>query len=599
MAFKVEKLSVIAAMVLVGAALVTYFFRGTPADFASPFALIGAIIVLIPLMRRTLGPPAGTLAAGNDTEILGMPGSIEDKHDSTSGIDLSVLAREHRRKQWTKAETVVNSILDRCIELAGSGIDAQTIAVLFPTNDGGYKIRRYRSRSEHINEDAVIYPGVGVIGSFLKDGLKQLKLEEILTDSMTLHYYRHDAGVRSLMASPIVVEGVERGAFIADSTEKAHFRDEDHEHLKVVAELCGTAVYYTYRSTEHKLALDRLSAMSSTEKHFLQEHDIEAVLDKLAEIIPFAFKCNRMTISLRNPDGKTGTIKRAWGVEADTLRGTDFPLGTRSLAAVVYDKNIALFRDFAEDRYEIRYGEDEPHSRELTSFLAFPIGMGKCIGAILLESQRPKAFSERSRDLLSRLVTSAGIAIEKIQVLHQTKALATHDGLTGLNNHRRFQQLLREAITRSGRYQEPLALVIADIDYFKKVNDTYGHRFGDTVLKIVAAKLQSGIREGIDSAARYGGEEFALVLEKMDAQSAVETVDRIRLQVSEMLFQTPQGKEITITMSFGIAIYMQHGRHQETLIQNADKALYRAKENGRNRVELYFNPGAKIKGAPA
>ena len=109
------------------------------------------------------------------------------------------------------------------------------------------------------------------------------------------------------------------------------------------------------------------------------------------------------------------------------------------------------------------------------------------------------------------------------------------------------------------------------------------------MLKTVASKLQGSIREGIDNAARYGGEEFALILAETDGSHAFETVDRIRQQISEIIFQNPIGKEMHITLSFGIAVYGYHAKNQELLISRADKALYRAKENGRNRAELYFN----------
>jgi diguanylate cyclase (GGDEF)-like protein len=250
---------------------------------------------------------------------------------------------------------------------------------------------------------------------------------------------------------------------------------------------------------------------------------------------------------------------------------------------------MCIFRNFAADRYEIRYRDDEPRRRELMSFLAFPIGVKECKGLILLESLKANAFPESSRKLLRRLMTSAAIALEKIQLLERTEALATHDGLTGLFNHRQFQALLKEAITRTIRYKDPLALVICDIDHFKKINDSYGHRFGDTVLRAIAARLQQGIREGVDVAARYGGEEFALVLGKTDAQGALDTVERLRAEIAEATFQTPRGREINITMSFGIAIYGRHARNQEALIQKADKALYSAKDNGRNRAQLYYD----------
>jgi diguanylate cyclase (GGDEF)-like protein len=333
-------------------------------------------------------------------------------------------------------------------------------------------------------------------------------------------------------------------------------------------------------------------AMSSTEKFFFQKQEMDAVFDRMAEIIPFAFPCARMTISLKNEDTDTATIKRAWGVDAEGFLNLTFPLKDKSLAGVLYAKNVWFFRNFSTSHYEIRYSTDEPYTHTLASFLAFPIGVDECKGLILLESHEKDAFSPSSRDLLSRLVTSAGIAIEKIQILQKTESMATHDGLTGLVNHQKFQNYLKEAITRSIRYKDPLALVICDIDYFKKINDTWGHQFGDSILKTVSLRLLSSIREGIDVVARYGGEEFALILEKNDGRQAIETAERIRQTLEKTTFQTPQGKEISVTMSFGVAIYGVHARTQESLIQKADKALYAAKQGGRNRCEIYMDVNA-------
>jgi diguanylate cyclase (GGDEF)-like protein len=504
------------------------------------------------------------------------------------GVDLSVIGTEYRRSRHREFEKIIDGILDNCVKLILARIDAHTAAIFFPTNDGGYTIRHCLSKSESVNRDAVIYPGVGVIGSFLKDGLKQLKLTDIVTDSITLYYYTKDAGIRSLMASPIIADGVERGTIIVDSTEKDHFTDEDHAYLATMAELLGRAVYHAYLYNQHKLDHERLVALSNTEKYFFQERDIDGVLDKLVEIIPFAFHCERLMISLFDGNKETGSIKRVWGQQTDGLLNLSFSLQDKSLANIVFNNYLCLFRNFSEERYEIRHGKDEPQTSDFGSFLAYPLGVDTCKGTILVESVNKNTYTERNRDLMARLVSSAGIAIEKIQILHQTENLAIRDGLTGLYNHRQFQLLLKEAITRSIRYTKPLALVICDIDHFKKVNDTYGHRYGDTVLKTVASKLQSSIREGIDNAARYGGEEFALILAETDATQAFETVDRIRQQISLMIFQNPVGTEMPVTLSFGIAVYGRHAKNQELLIGRADKALYKAKENGRNRVELYY-----------
>ena len=565
-----------------------YFIGGTIQKIGVPLGITLAIAFTIRnLKKKSIHKKSTSEETYSELPIIQQ--AKKSVEGGVTGIDVSVIGTEYRRGKHREFEKHIDCILDKCIKLIHSHIDSHTTAIFFPTHDGGYKIRKHLSKSDFVNKDAVIYPGVGIIGSFLKDGLKQLKLTDIVTDSMTLYYYKKDAGIRSLMASPIIADDVERGTIIVDSTEKDNFTDEDHSYLSTMADLLGQAVYNSYLYNQHRLDHERLVAMSNTEKYFFKEHSIEGVLDKLVEIVPFAFHCDRLTISLFDDNNETGVIKRVWGQLTDNLLNLPFSIQDKSLANIVFKKYLCLFRNFSEEHYEIRHSKDEPHCNEFGSFLAYPLGVDKCKGMILLESLYKDTYTERSRDLMSRLVSSAGIVIEKTQLLKQTENLAIRDGLTGLYNHRQFQLLLKEAITRSIRYKKPLALVICDIDHFKKVNDSYGHRYGDTVLKTVASKLQSSIREGIDNAARYGGEEFALILAETDGSHAFETVDRIRQQISEIIFQNPIGKEMHITLSFGIAVYGYHAKNQELLISRADKALYRAKENGRNLAELYFN----------
>ncbi len=508
--------------------------------------------------------------------------------EGLGAVDFSVIGTDYRLQQLKDFEKTIDEVLDVCIKLVHAHINSYSVAIFFPGAKGGFEIRRYFSPDDHIDKAAVITPGVGVVGSFLKGGLAPVKLDDIVSDSTTLYYYQQDAGVRSLIASPIIIEEMEKGLIIVDSKEKQHFTHEDQAFLSAMADFCGRSVYNAYLYNQHRLDHERLVAMSSTEKYFFKEHKIDAVLDKLVEIIPFAFHCERLTIGFLDREYENINIKRAWGHHTEGLSGLTCSIQSKSISNLIFTKNMALCRNFSRDHYEIRFCTEEPQVEEFRSFLAFPIGVENCKGVILLESLRNNAFSETSKELLARLVSSAGIAIEKIDLLEQTENLAIRDGLTGLYNHRQFQHMLKEAITRSLRYKTDLSLVLCDIDHFKKLNDTYGHRFGDAVLKAISGALQSSIREGIDNAARYGGEEFTLILGETGAVSVKETVDRIRQHIADMVFQTPTGKDIHCTLSFGIAIYGVHAKNQELLIKRADKALYKAKENGRNRVEMYL-----------
>ncbi|MBD3242592.1 MAG: diguanylate cyclase [Chitinivibrionales bacterium] len=576
----------IAMLVMLAGALLSYAAGGEWRLYALPaflgFAFAGGIGLLRTPQQISV---TDTEIEHRETPLLQTLGrEVSDQQDV---IDVRALGAKYRREQRVEAEDVVNGILDDCIALIRMRVESHTVAVFFPTVDGGYKVQRFFSRSEFVNKDAVIYPGVGVIGSFLKDGLKQLKLQEIVSDSKTLYYYTRDVGIRSLMASPVVTNGVERGTIIVDSTEPKHFTDEDHAYLSRIAAILSRAVYYTYLCNEYKLKHDRLVAMSGTEKEFFTHLDMDSILDRMVEIIPYAVSCDRLSISVRNDEEETGAILRVYGQHTGNLLNTTFPLNGKTLIPLLYSKNLSIFRNFSEQHYEPRYRDDEPVHREFRSFLAVPLGVDQCRGAILMESTRANAFSSSHRDLLARLATSAGLAIEKLQNLERAKALATHDGLTGLINHRQFQLLLTDQIRRAKRYNEPLSLVLCDIDHFKQINDNYGHPFGDVVLKGVADNLRESIRIGIDTAARYGGEEFALILVKTDAQHAVETADRIRQAIGAIPFREPRGEEVRVTMSFGIAVFGEHATTSANLIKRSDQALYRAKESGRNRVELF------------
>ncbi len=158
------------------------------------------------------------------------------------------------------------------------------------------------------------------------------------------------------------------------------------------------------------------------------------------------------------------------------------------------------------------------------------------------------------------------------------EALATLDGLTGLKNHRAFQERLEREWERTLRYNTPLSLLLLDVDHFKQYNDTFGHPAGDQVLQTVAHLLQRGARDS-DFAARYGGEEFVVVLPHTDCAGARTAAERLRAAIGQAPW--PQRP---VTASFGVATLTAAMRSRAELIAQADRALYRSKESGRNRV---------------
>jgi two-component system cell cycle response regulator len=166
---------------------------------------------------------------------------------------------------------------------------------------------------------------------------------------------------------------------------------------------------------------------------------------------------------------------------------------------------------------------------------------------------------------------------------------ATHDSLTGIANRATVMDALRNELFRQARERRPFGIVLADIDHFKKVNDTYGHLCGDEVLRVVARRMKDCIRP-YDTVGRYGGEEFLIVAPASDVQGGMALAERIRGVIESQPISTPQG-EVRVTVSLGVAASGDPGGSDpQMLLRLADDALYRAKELGRNRSELATLP---------
>lgn len=208
------------------------------------------------------------------------------------------------------------------------------------------------------------------------------------------------------------------------------------------------------------------------------------------------------------------------------------------------------------------------------------------------------AFNEARREIedLKKLVSvDEGEKIETlIKEVQRYKELSLTDYLTGLFNKRYFQTRFVEEVTRARRSSYELSLIFCDIDYFKRINDRFGHHTGDEVLRTTAQILSGGIDElniisrlrKSDIIARYGGEEFVIILPETGKQGAAIAAERLRREIENYTF-TLDGEDVHITMSFGVAELAATDKDHTEIIKNADYAMYKAKNSGRNRVVVY------------
>lgn len=258
------------------------------------------------------------------------------------------------------------------------------------------------------------------------------------------------------------------------------------------------------------------------------------------------------------------------------------PMATGILARVLRD-GMPVRGDNASE-IEGFQGFPANHPIQTRSILVVPILLdGTIMGELILVNRIGAAgFSHEDEDLLITLGFHAAFALERARHHQEVTRLANIDGLTGLNNHRAFQERLEQEIERARRFQKKLSLLMMDIDFFKQLNDNYGHRTGDEVLKKIACRIAESVRN-VDLAARYGGEEFVAMLPETSRQGALVTAERIR----RMIMDTPvkvDDREVTVTISIGVATFPEDASEREYLIDEADRAMYAAKKSGRNRV---------------
>jgi diguanylate cyclase (GGDEF)-like protein len=224
--------------------------------------------------------------------------------------------------------------------------------------------------------------------------------------------------------------------------------------------------------------------------------------------------------------------------------------------------------------------------KHIESLLVLPLCVGEeAIGTLALASRGKSRFRQDVREMLGVIANQVATSLENAQMYRKMETMATTDGLTGLTNHRSFQERFANLIERSARHEHRAAILLCDVDHFKKVNDNFGHPVGDEVLRQVAKVLRTAVRV-IDIPARYGGEEFAVVLESTDLDGALHLAERIREDVAKLEIQSDKGP-LKVTMSIGVASFPDDSREQPVLIERADLALYHAKQSGRNRVVAY------------
>lgn len=375
--------------------------------------------------------------------------------------------------------------------------------------------------------------------------------------------------------------------------------------------LLGEEISSLGRHLEARFAeASRLQAIAADVASGLFLDDVLAkVYDSFRALIPY----DRIGCALLTDENRTLTAYWAkTTAKSPAIKpGYSAPMQGSSLQQILDSGRPRIINDLAA------YAAAHPQSASThqilaegvrSSFTCPLIAAGKPVGFLFFSSRRKNTYQDVHQGVYLQIAGQLSALVEKSRLYQQLYELnqkllftqrqlevqATHDALTGLLNRGAIEEMLRVELSRARRRAHAVGILLIDIDHFKRVNDTYGHAAGDDVLKAVAQELAGGLR-GYDHVGRYGGEEFLVVLGEAEGDSAADTAERLRAAIEEKKLRFGNAS-VSVTLSAGVAVAQDAtGVRSDAFVALADRALYRAKNSGRNRVvkEVVEKAGVK------
>ena len=345
--------------------------------------------------------------------------------------------------------------------------------------------------------------------------------------------------------------------------------------------LQNARLYNLERQRARQLEAINLIAQQST-----AVMDLADLLARVCSVIQHAFQVPHVSLFLRE-DGDLVMRAHEGSLTPCIPVGGRFPADREPWARILESGGTCIENDLGASSDAFRF------FKESASRLSIPlISFGQTLGVLMLHSAEPHAFRASELQSLESVADICASSIQNAHYVERIRQLSYIDGLTGIFNRRFFELRIMEEIERARRCNTGLAVIIADIDQFKNLNDEFGHLLGDEVLRQVSSLFHQQLRK-IDVVCRYGGEEFAILLTNTNAQHALGVMEKLRRLVETWQFP---GVPRTVTISAGVAALPEHGTTRDELIRAADTGLYAAKQAGRNRVCLTSLPRTAASG---
>jgi diguanylate cyclase (GGDEF)-like protein len=388
-------------------------------------------------------------------------------------------------------------------------------------------------------------------------------------------YFCSAKSTRSELAIPLMVRDEVVGVLDCQSDNVDHFDSETIDLLTLFSTQASIALQNARLYSLEQQRARQLQAINAIAQQTTAVLELEELLRRVCQLIQDAFRVSHVSLFLREDHDLV--LRAHHGTLTPRIpEGGRFAATDEPWASILSDSRTSMERDLNRTSAAKFFAESA--SRMCIPLVSF----GQTLGVLALDSAKTDAFRDGDQQSLESVADICATAIQNAHYVDRVKQLAYLDGLTGIFNRRFFELRILEEIERARRGGLGMAVIMADIDQFKRLNDEFGHVLGDEVLRQVSSLFHQQLRK-IDVVCRYGGEEFGILLTQVNPEQALTIADKLRKMVEGWSFP---GVPRTVTISAGAAAFPQHGTTRDELVRAADSALYAAKQAGRNRVCL-------------
>ncbi|MGA8432277.1 MAG: diguanylate cyclase [Candidatus Sulfotelmatobacter sp.] len=462
----------------------------------------------------------------------------------------------------------LDEVLQRILAIARDYFHLQNVAILLLDQEAQQLFVRSQIGWDEGSDQFRLDVGKGL------NGVAALKKQPIYAPDVSKdpNYVCSTKATRSELAIPLMVRDEVVGVLDCQSDQIGYFDNETVELLTLFSTQASMALQNARLYSLEQQRARQLEAINDIAQQSTAVLDLEQLASRVCCLIQQAFQVSHVSLLLRE-EGDLVLRAHHGTLTPQIPDGGRFSTAREPWSQILITGSTHIEKEFSGSECCYLAGSASRMCIPLVSF-------GQTLGVLVLDSAKPNAFRETELRSLESVADICATSIQNAHYVERVKQLAYLDGLTGIFNRRFFELRIMEEIERARRYGNGMAVIMADIDHFKLLNDEFGHLLGDEVLRQVSSLFHQQLRK-IDVVCRYGGEEFGILLTQTSVQHAMGVADKLR-KIVEM-WQFP-GVPRTVTISAGVAAFPEHGTTRDELVRAADNGLYCAKQDGRNRI---------------